>query len=314
MTKLKKIAVLAGGISHERDVSLRSGRRVTEALRQQGIEVALIDPDNSLFEQLDAFQPDVVWPTLHGSSGEDGTLADLLNLAGHRFVGSPAPAAQLAWNKSSAKAIVARHGISTPASLTISKEVFRELGASEVLRLVAKNFGTSVVVKPVQGGSAQGVTLVENEEDLTRAMVSAYTYHEVALIEQKITGTEVAVSIIDTGDGPTALPLVEIVPVSGVYSFEARYNAGETEFFVPARLSPEIAAQCAEIAVQAHEAIGLRYVSRVDFIVDEQGKPWFIEVNVLPGLTETSLLPLAAENAGHDLGLLYAALAQSALA
>lgn len=313
MTKLKKIAVLAGGISHERDVSLRSGRRVTEALRQQGIEVALIDPDNSLFEQLDAFQPDVVWPTLHGSSGEDGTLADLLSLAGYRFVGSPAAAAQLAWNKSSAKAIVARHGISTPASLTISKEVFRELGANEVLRLVAKNFGTSVVVKPVQGGSAQGVTLVENEEDLTRAMVSAYTYHEVALIEQKITGTEVAVSVIDTGDGPRALPLVEIAPVSGVYSFEARYNAGETEFFVPARLSPQLATQCAEIAVQAHESIGLGYVSRVDFIVDEQGKPWFIEVNVLPGLTETSLLPLAAENAGHDLGLLYVALAQSAL-
>jgi D-alanine-D-alanine ligase len=133
------------------------------------------------------------------------------------------------------------------------------------------------------------------------------------LIEQKIVGTEIAIGIIDTGDGPVALPAVEIVPLSGVYSFEARYNAGETTFFTPARI-PEVAAtRAAEAALAAHVALGLRHISRVDMIVDKAGTPWFLEANVLPGLTETSLLPQALEAAGHDLGWVYAALADAAI-
>jgi D-alanine-D-alanine ligase len=144
-------------------------------------------------------------------------------------------------------------------------------------------------------------------------MVDAYTYCDVALIEQKIVGTEIAIGVIDSGDGPVALPAVEIVPLSGVYSFEARYNAGETRFFTPARLTAEVAARAAEVALLAHRTLGLRHLSRVDLIVDGAGTPWFLEANVLPGLTETSLLPQALEAAGHDLGWVYLALAEAAM-
>ena len=156
--------------------------------------------------------------------------------------------------------------------------------------------------------------MVDDRSLLPRAMVDAYTYCDVALIEQKITGTEIAVSIIDSGDGPVALPAVEIEPLSGVYSFEARYNAGETRFYVPARISEEIASRAAEAALAAHRALGMRHISRIDLIVDGAGTPWFLEANVLPGLTETSILPQALEAAGHDLGWVYSALADAAIA
>ena len=145
-------------------------------------------------------------------------------------------------------------------------------------------------------------------------MVEAYTYCDSALIEQKITGTEIAIGIIDSGAGPVALPAVEIEPLSGVYSFEARYNAGETRFFVPARVASDVAARAEQAALAAHTALGLRHLSRVDIIVDGAGNPWFLEANVLPGLTETSILPQALEAAGHDLGWVYSALAEAAIA
>jgi len=156
--------------------------------------------------------------------------------------------------------------------------------------------------------------MVDDRALLPRAMIDAYTYWDVALIEQRITGTEIAIGIIDSGDGPVALPAVEIEPLSGVYSFEARYNAGETRFYVPARVAPETAQRAAEAALAAHRALGLRHLSRIDLIVDGAGTPWFLEANVLPGLTETSILPQALEAAGHDLGWVYSALAEAAIA
>ncbi len=308
------VVVLAGGISHERDVSLRSGRRVADSLAEQGITVELRDPDAATLAYLREKRPDAVWPALHGASGEDGALRGLLEFLDIPFVGSRADAARLAWDKPTAKTLVARAGVATPHSVTLPREAFRELGATSVLDSIADELPIPVVVKPARGGSAQGVTLVEDIADLPRAMVDAYTYCDVALIEQKIVGTEIAVGIIDTGDGPVALPAVEIVPLSGVYSFEARYNAGETTFFTPARIPDEAAARAAEAAITAHRALGLRHISRVDLIVDGAGTPWFLEANVLPGLTETSLLPQALEAAGHDLGWVYAALADAAIA
>ena len=316
MTKSPRshIVVLAGGISHERDVSLRSGRRVADSLAEQGIEVDLRDPDSTTLAYLKSTRPDVVWPALHGASGEDGALRGLLEFLDIPFVGSRSDAARLAWDKPTAKVLVGRAGVSTPRSITLPREAFRELGATSVLDSIADDLPMPVVVKPAQGGSAQGVTVVEDIADLPRAMVDAYTYCDVALIEQKIAGTEIAVGIIDTGDGPVALPAVEIVPLSGIYSFEARYNAGETTFFTPARIPDEASARAAEAAVTAHVALGLRHISRVDIIVDKVGTPWFLEANVLPGLTETSLLPQALEAAGHDLGWVYTALAEAAIA
>lgn len=313
MTSLKRVVVLAGGISHERDVSLRSGRRVADSLLEHGLEVELRDPDATLLAYLRDNRPDAVWPALHGASGEDGALRGLLEFLGVPFVGSSSAAARLAWDKPTAKIIVARAGVATPRSITLGRDAFRELGADAIFAAIDDELPVPLVVKPAQGGSAQGVTIVTERDAMPRAMVEAYTYWDVALVEQQITGTEIAVGVIDTGDGPVALPAVEIEPLSGVYSFEARYNAGETRFFTPARLSDEVTARAAETAVAAHVALGMRHLSRVDLIVDGAGTPWFLEANVLPGLTETSLLPQALEAAGHDLGWVYTRLAEAAL-
>jgi D-alanine-D-alanine ligase len=311
MTTLKRVVVLAGGISHERDVSLRSGRRVADSLLEHGLEVELRDPDATLLAYLRDNRPDAVWPALHGASGEDGALRGLLEFLGVPFVGSSSSAARLAWDKPTAKIIVERAGVATPRSITLGRDAFRELGADAIFAAIDDELPVPLVVKPAQGGSAQGVTIVTERDAMPRAMVEAYTYWDVALVEQQITGTEIAVGVIDTGDGPVALPAVEIEPLSGVYSFEARYNAGETRFYTPARLSDEVTARTAEAAVNAHVALGMRHLSRVDLIIDGAGTPWFLEANVLPGLTETSLLPQALEAAGHDLGWIYTRLAEA---
>ncbi len=291
------IVVLAGGISHERDVSLRTGRRVADGLQSLGHRVTVLEPDAALLGYLRESRPDVVWPALHGSSGEDGALRALLELAGVPFVGSTTDAARLAWSKPAAKTVVARAGVATPESVTLPKETFRELGANSVLETVLSAFEVPLVVKPAQGGSAQGVTVVAVAAELPRAMVDAYTYADVALIERKIEGVEVSVAVLDTGDGPLALPPVEIEPLEGAYTFDARYNAGETRFYVPARLEPDVLdAVCA------------------DLIVDADGVPWFLEANVLPGLTETSIMPQAIAASGRDLGDVYATLAAAAIA
>ena len=313
-TTPRTIVVLAGGLSHERDVSLRSGRRVSESLAQHGISVITRDPDATLLEALRSTAPDVIWPALHGASGEDGALRGLLDYLGIPFVGSSADATRLAWDKPTAKVVVGRAGVPTPRSITLPRDTFRELGASAVLDVISAELSGPVVVKPAQGGSAQGVSIVDTVDELPRAMVNAYTYFDVALIEEKIVGTEIAVSIIDTGDGPVALPAIEIEPVSGVYSFEAHYTAGETRFYAPARLAEDVAARAAEVAIAAHRALGLQHISRVDLIVDAAGTPWFLEASVMPGLTETSLFPLALEAAGHDVGWVYSALADAAIA
>lgn len=310
---ISNVLVLAGGISHERDVSLRSGRRLADSLAAHGFEVELRDPDASLLSFLHEQRPDVVWAALHGASGEDGALRALLEFAGIPYVGSDAAASRLAWDKPTAKTLAERAGVHTPLSITLSRDSFRELGAVSVLAAIADQLTVPLVVKPAHGGSAQGVSIVDDINDLPRAMVDAYTYGEVALIEQRITGTEVAASIIDTGDGPVVQPIVEIVPLSGVYSFEARYNAGETRFYTPARISAEVAERVRKAALTVHETLGLRHVSRMDFIIDGVGTPWFLEANVSPGLTETSLLPMALEAAGHDLGWVYSALAEAAV-
>lgn len=307
------IVVLAGGISHERDISLRSGRRVSDALASAGHRVTLIDPDSSLFSRLREIAPDLVWPVLHGSTGEDGALLALLETTGIPFIGAGGADAALAWDKPTAKTLIARARLSTPASITLGRESFRDLGAADVLERVLSALPLPVVVKPASGGSAQGVSIVREASDLPRAMVEAYSYSDTALIEGFVDGVELAVTIVDTGDGPRALPAVEIKPLSGVYSFDARYNAGETLFYTPARISAELAEAVADIAVSIHQELRLRQLSRIDLIVDGSGTAWFLEATVLPGLTETSLAPQAIEAAGLTLPDLYDSIAQAAV-
>lgn len=311
-TKLK-IQVLAGGISHEREVSLKSGRRVADALTDAGASVVIREPDAALLANIRKDKPDVIWPVLHGASGEDGALRDILALTGVPFVGASAQGARLAWDKSIAKILVEREGVQTPASITLPKDTFRELDAEGVLKTVAASLALPVVVKPAKSGSAQGVTIVRKADQLSRAMIDAYVYCDVAIIERYVEGTELAISIIDLGAGPIALPAVEIQPVAGQFGYQERYTAGETNYFVPARIKKTVAERAANMAIAVHEILGLRHLSRIDMIVDNKGVAWFLEANVLPGLTETSLLPQAVTAAGHSLGEVYLNLAQAAI-
>ncbi len=308
-----KILVLAGGISHERDISLKSGRRVADALIAAGAEVVIREPDEKLFDYIAQEAPHVIWPTLHGASGEDGALRDILTLSGVPYVGASADSARLAWDKSIAKILVQRAGIQTPPSVTLPKETFRELNAETVLRQVSNSLAFPVVVKPARSGSAQGVTIVHDLPALSRAMVDAYVYCDVAIIEKFVEGTELAISVINEGAGPISLPAVEIEPTNGKFGYEQRIVAGETNYYVPARLENKVAANAAAMAISAHEALGLRHLSRIDMIIDAQGVAWFLEANVVPGLTETSLLPQAIVATGSTLGQVYLGLAQAAL-
>lgn len=302
---LGRVLVLAGGLSHERDVSLRSGRRVAEALRSLGVDVELRDVDASLLSAVRSDPPAVVFPTLHGVSGEDGAVREVLELVGLPYVGSAPDACRVAFDKPTAKAVVSAAGLSTPRSVALPHETFRELGATEVLGAIVARLGLPVMVKPARGGSALGATVVHEVDRLPAAMVAAFAYGATALVERFVVGTEVAVSVIDTGSGPTALPAVEIVPDSGVYDYAARYTAGTTEFFVPARLPEQTRQALADVALRAHAALGLRDLSRSDLIVAPDGTVWFLEVNVAPGMTETSLLPQSVDAAGHEAGVVY---------
>ena len=307
------IQVLAGGISHEREISLKSGRRVADALTEAGATVIMREPDHELLANIKKDKPDVIWPTLHGASGEDGALRDILALTGVPFVGASGPASRLAWDKSIAKVLVSKAGVQTPASITLPKDTFKELDADGVLAAVTASLALPLVVKPARSGSAQGVTIVRKAEDLSRAMIDAYVYCDVAIIERFVEGIELAISVIDLGAGPLALPAVEVVPSSGYFGYQERYTAGETEYFVPARLKKTVAERAGKMAILVHELLGLRHLSRIDMIVDAKGVAWFLEANVLPGLTETSLLPQAILAEGHSLGQVYLSLAEAAL-
>lgn len=307
-----RVLILAGGISHERDVSLKSGRRVADALVEAGVEVEIKEPDNELIGHLMATRPEVVWSTLHGSVGEDGSLQDLMQLAQIKFVGSHADSARMAWNKPIAKTIAERNGLQTPKTITLPKSTFKELNAESVLAMVGTELGFPLIVKPAKSGSAQGVTKVTSAKEFSKAMVDAFAYDDHVMAEKFVSGTELAVSVIDLGAGPVALPAVEIVPESGSFGYNERYTPGETSYFVPARLSQELLARVAKDALTIHNALQLRHLSRIDFIVDQDQNVWFLEANASPGMTETSLFPQAVVAEGESLASAYKSLAEAA--
>ncbi|HEX5295551.1 MAG TPA: D-alanine--D-alanine ligase [Streptosporangiaceae bacterium] len=302
MSDLERIVVLAGGLSPEREVSLRSGDRVRDALAEAGIHAIVADADSALLSVLRDDPPSAVFPAIHGVCGEDGAIREVLGLLGVPYVGSVASACQMAFDKPTAKALTAAAGLATPPSVTLPRETFHDLGAAAVIDLIVARLGLPLYVKPSRGGSALGASAVRTAAELPAAVLSCFAYGDIALIERFVTGTEVAIGVIDLGEGPRALPAVEIVPGEGAYDYAARYTAGKTEFYVPARLPAAVAAEAARIAIAAHTVLGLRDLSRTDLIVDEAGTPWFLEVNVSPGMTETSTLPLALEASGHPFG------------
>lgn len=300
--ELGHVVVLAGGLSYEREVSLRSGRRVADALRARDVPVELRDADAALLDNLTDDPPDVVFPVLHGAAGEDGSIRDVLELLGVPYVGARPDACRVAWDKPTAKAVVRRAGLRTPESVALPKEVFHDLGAASVLDRIIGRLGLPLFVKPTRGGSALGASVVHEAADLPAAMVGCFAYGDAALIERYVSGTEIAVSVIERNGVPEALPAVEIIAPGRLYDYTARYDAGDTEFVTPARLSPEAAERATATAITAHQALGLRDLSRTDLIVDESGDVHFLEMNVAPGMTETSLLPRAISAANLDLG------------
>jgi len=308
------IVVLAGGLSHEREVSLRSGRRVAQALRDQGREVIESDVTPDLLELLRGLDSPVVFPVLHGGVGEDGGLQQVLSLLDVAYVGSEPAACRRSFNKAVGGPLIAQAGLSRPVMAALPHDMFRELGAAALVTALGESIGFPMIVKPARSGSALGCSKVMSAAELPSAMVGAYAYGDLAVIEEFVEGTEVAVTIVELDGEPVALPAVEIRPNSGIYDYTARYTAGETRFIVPAAVSDEVAAACAELAIAAHRVLGLRDLSRVDIIVRPDGTPVFLETNVAPGMTETSLMPQAVEAAGYDFGLLCAQLVDNAWA
>lgn len=307
------VLVLAGGLSHERDVSLRSGSRLAAALREAGHQVSVRDADGELLDWIAETQPDVAVVALHGGRGEDGSIQAVLDIAGIPYVGTCAAHCRLSWDKATAKALMQRAGFTTPRWVTVSHSDFRDLGAANLVAAMGEHLSFPLSVKPHQGGSALGMSMVTEPAELPPALVDAFAYSPQLLVEEFVRGIEIAISVTGDGDAATALPVVEIAPPYQVYDFEARYTAGATTFHTPARLSDDVAAAARELALGAHHTLGLRDISRTDAIVTDDGRVVFLEVNVSPGLTRTSLLPLAVSAAGRSLGEVYSELIDAAL-
>ena len=310
------VLVICGGLSHERDVSLSSGHRVGGFLEGVGWDVRFHDMDGELLDYLadPHTRPDIVWPLLHGANGEDGSIRDILEMEHLPYIGSRAKASRTAWSKPIAKNVVHKlGGLSTPKSVTLPESMFRELGARNVIALLMGSMGLPLYVKPTMGGSALGCTLVNSAQQLPAAMINCFAYGNVALVEKAVKGTEVAVSVLDINGSPLVLPALEIVTPNGTYDYEARYTPGKTDYYVPARLPAAVLKQAQDAALTAHRLLGLRDISRTDFIVDADGVPQFLESNVAPGMTETSMLPQSAVAAGYDLADLYTRLVNSVM-
>jgi D-alanine-D-alanine ligase len=285
-----RVAVLMGGISSEREISLKTGSAVEKALKNQGIEVIAIDVGYSLFERLSTEKIDVAFLALHGKYGEDGAIQGLLETLHIPYTGSNVLASALAFHKGKAKSLFSFHHIPTAPFITLEKKNF----LSHPDRVGELAWGYPIVIKPCEEGSTIGISLVKGPADLESACVKAFRYAEDILMEEFIDGREVTVGIL----GNQALPVVEVIPLSGFYDYESKYTAGKTEYLVPARLGDELYQRVQGLGLQAHQVLGCRGVSRVDFRVDREGNPFVLEVNTTPGMTETSLLPKAAREAG----------------
>lgn len=291
-----KVALLQGGRSLERGVSLRSGQRVSEALTDLGHQVGALDLGPDLVSQLEKMNPDVAFIALHGTEGEDGTVQSLLDLLEIPYTGPGVAACKRCMDKSLAKYILRENGLPTPDWVTYSEAAIRDFGAATTFAAAVERVGLPLVAKPASQGSSLGVKVVTELQQIPSALITALSYDERALLETWVSGRELAVSVL----GEEVLPVVEAIPTdSNTYDFEARYEIGAASFECPADLDDSETAEVERIALAAYEVLGCSGFSRVDIILAEDG-PQVLEINAIPGLTETSLLPQAAEAAGLD--------------
>jgi D-alanine-D-alanine ligase len=297
---MSRVAVLKGGRSLERQVSLKSGARVEDALERLGHDVTPIDVGSDLVERLESDRPDVAFVALHGRDGEDGTVQELLEAMGIRYTGSGVSACIRASDKVLAKHAMRDRGIPTPDFFAFNETAFKELGAAQALPAIEQRLQFPIVVKPAGQGSALGIKFARTKENVPAALVAAFSYDRKVLLEQYVPGRDLAVSVLDRDGTLGALPIVEAVPQQeDFYDFESRYEIGRTTFVCPAELPDTISERCSELALQVFELLGCSGFARVDLMLGSDGESLYVlEADAIPGLTETSLLPQAADAAG----------------
>jgi D-alanine-D-alanine ligase len=289
-----KVAVLRGGRSAERDVSLRSGAQVEQALTSRGHAVTGIDPDLTTWDVLRDGGFDCVFNALHGRLGEDGTVQGMLELLGLPYTGSGVLASALCMDKARANAMMAAAGLRIPMFEELE---IKEGVAAEVVEKLVATYGLPVVIKPVREGSTIGLTIAKDADEVASGLVLAARYDRRVMIQKFASGTEITVGVLATPE-LEVLPTLEIVSDNPVYDYDAKYTAGKSHHIIPARISERAQADASEAAKRAFVELGCAGMARVDIIVDEHSNPWVLEVNTVPGLTEVSLLPDAAKAAG----------------
>ena len=302
------IAVLQGGVSAEREVSLRSGDNVTKGLRDLGFSVSVYDAaDLSFIEELRSSKPDIVFNALHGRFGEDGTIQGLLEILNMPYTGSGVLASALAMNKQASKDIFIAAGLTTPKGFLMQQGDFS-------FAECAQKLGTNcLVVKPNGEGSSVGVSIVNNEADFASGFNDAKDSNHYALVEECIPGREITVGVLEDACGnASALPVIEIIPKTDFYHYENKYAAGAVSYVVPAKIDVAATEKCKELALKAHLALGCHGYSRSDIRLTDDGVAYLLETNTLPGLTEDSLIPKAVERDGIQLPELLVRIVKSA--
>jgi D-alanine-D-alanine ligase len=307
---MTRVAVLKGGRSLERQVSLRSGARVEHALGRLGHEPVPIDAGLDLIRRLREAQPDVAFVAMHGRDGEDGTVQELLEILDIPYTGSGVLACVRATDKVLAKHLLMEAEIPTPDFFAFNETAFRELGAGEALEAIEQRLGFPIVVKPSSQGSALGIKFALSPADIPAALVAAFSYDSKVLLERHVDGRELAVSILD-GE---ALPVVEAVPQGDAfYDFQARYEIGRTDFTCPADLPDALTEQAQELALSTYRLLGCQAFARIDLMMGADDRLTVLEADPIPGFTETSLLPQAAEAAGISFDALVGRILELAL-
>jgi len=308
-----RLAVLRGGHSMERDVSFLTGRRVQHALERLGHEVHPLDIEETTTQALMELAPDAAFLCLHGPGGEDGTVQALLETLGIPYTGSGPLSSIRCMDKDYAKRALGAAGIATPPFRTFLRRAMNEMGAAAALDVAADSLGYPLVVKPAREGSSFGLSRVEGPDGLLDAVYEAFGYDAKILLEAWAEGPEVSVPVLEpAGEGPQVLGLVEIRPRGGAYNFEAKYTPGATDFAIPAEVPPEAADRLQQTALEAYRALGCSAYARVDTIVEDD-TPQVLDVKTIPGFTETSTFPLAAEAAGGSFEKLIETILEAAL-
>ena len=286
MESLKKIAVLAGGHSSERDISIKSGRAVFEALIRKNLHADFIEINDDFESILEKLESDVVFIALHGKFGEDGVVQSILEKIGIPYTGSGVESSRLAFSKVASRERFVSLGLKVPRYKKIKKH--------ESENSIPKELGMPIVIKPSSEGSSVGLSIVRSTEEIKNALEKAFYYDDLVIVEEYIDGREITVGILED----KALPVIEIKTENNVYDFNAKYVSDKTQYIVPAELTDKVSKLAQDMALQAYKTLGCRDFSRVDMRMDQKESLYLLEINTIPGMTERSLLPKAASYAG----------------